>query len=225
MHPLFETSATDIQALDDGQARELVARLCNAELRHRAIGTSSVTWGGDQRSTDGGVDVRVNIDPKVGITGYIPRDSTTYQVKAEPFPPAKIPHEIAPDGELRPAIKEMVKLGGAYVIVSTRDKCSDLWLSKRLVAMSDCLKAHGIASGSVDLDFFDSQRIADWANNFPGVQVWLRSILGKPHEGWRPYGAWAYRETSLEDEYLVDEKKFMCLARKTQFPQSKQSIG
>jgi hypothetical protein len=224
MHPLFETSAADIQALDDEQARELVARLCRAELRHRAIGTSPVTWGGDQRATDGGVDVRVDIDPNVGINGYIPRDSTAYQVKAEPFPPAKIPLEMAPKGALRPAIKEMAKLGGAYVIVSTRDKCSDSWLSKRLVAMADSLKTHGIASGSVDLDFFDSQRIADWANNFPGVLVWLRSILGKPHEGWRPYGAWAYRETSLEDDYLVDEKIKVFLPRTQASVSAEQAI-
>jgi hypothetical protein len=90
------------RALNDGQARELVARLCKAELQAKGIGTDAVTWGGDQRAKDGGVDVRVETAPGVGISGYIPKDSTVYQVKAESFGKPKIPGEMAPKGALRP---------------------------------------------------------------------------------------------------------------------------
>ena len=205
MHPFLEITSSGIQQLDDEQARELIARLCKAELRRKSVGTFPVTWGGDQRAKDGGVDVRVDISPAIGISGYVPRDTTAYQVKAESFAPAKIPDEMAPKDVLRPAIEELMKCSGAYVIVSTKDNCSDTFLKKRKEAMSDCLTKHGLA-GSIHLDFYDSRRIADWAGNYPGVLVWLRSVLGKPIQGWKPYGPWAYKETTLDDEYLLDDK-------------------
>ena len=205
MHPFFEITSSDIQQLDDEQARELVARLCKAELRSKGIGTSPVTWGGDQRAKDGGVDVRVDITPAIGIAGYIPKDATAYQVKAENFSPKKISGEMAPSEVLRPAIVELTEAPGAYVIVSTKDSCSDTFLKKRKEAMSGCVKKFGLVD-SVHLDFYDSRKIADWAGNFPGVLVWLRSVLGKPIQGWKPYGPWAYQEKSVEDEYLLDDK-------------------
>lgn len=205
MHPLYEITSSDIQQLDDGQARELVARLCKAELRFKGIGTSPVTWGGDQRAKDGGVDVRVDITKAIGISGYIPKDATAYQVKAERFSPGKIPGEMAPKDVLRPAIVELTEESGAYVIVSTKDSCSDTFLKKRKKAMSECVKKFGLVD-SLHLDFYDSRKIADWAGNYSGVLVWLRSILGKPIQGWKPYGPWAYQEKSIEDEYLLDDK-------------------
>ena len=61
MHPYFNVSKEDIQSLDDVQARELVAKLCQAELKSNNISSAYVHWGGDQRSADGGVDVLVDI--------------------------------------------------------------------------------------------------------------------------------------------------------------------
>ncbi len=188
-----------MQQLDDEQARELVARLCKAELRSKGIGTSPVTWGGDQRAKDGGVDVRVDITPAVGISGYIPKDATAYQVKAENFSPGKIPGEMAPKNILRPAIVELTKMRGAYVIVSTKDSCSDTFLKNRKEAMSECVKKLCLVDNSLHLDFYDCRKIADWASNYPGVLVWLRNILSKPIQGWKPYGPWAYQEKSVEE--------------------------
>lgn len=69
MHTLFHVDTTDINALNDEQARALIARLCRAEIRKQGGSESAVTWGGDQRAKDGGVDVRVEINPPLGISG------------------------------------------------------------------------------------------------------------------------------------------------------------
>jgi hypothetical protein len=205
MHPIFQIDQQDIQALNDSQARELLARLCQADLIAKGLGTAYVTWGGDQRAKDGGVDVRVDITPAYGPTGYIPNDATAYQVKAEVFNPAKIPDEMAPKGILRNVITEFSSLSGAYIIVSTKDNLSDSSLRARKKAMTDCLAAHGLA-GKVYLDFYDSRKIADWVEGFPALVVWLRSALGRPLQGWQPYGPWAYYESNVEGEYLLDDK-------------------
>jgi hypothetical protein len=161
--------------------------------------------GGDQRAKDGGVDVRVDIPPSSVVSGYIPQSVTAYQVKAEKFEPSKIPGEMAPKGKLRPAIVELSKNSGAYIIVSTVDNCSDSFLISRKQAMSKCLEEHGLTE-HLELDFYDSRRIADWAGNHPGVLVWLRDVLRRPIQGWKPYGPWAYQGISIDDEYLLDDK-------------------
>lgn len=205
MHPIFRITSADIKTLNDGQARELVARLCKAELQARGIGTDAVTWGGDQRAKDGGVDIRVEPPPGTAISGYIPKDSTIYQVKAETFARSRIPGEMAPTGTLRPAITELARKTGAYVIVSTRDDLSDLSLSKRKQAMVDCMGGYGLGS-KVYVDFYDSRKVADWTENHPAIVAWVKNELGKPLNGWRPYGPWAYHEKNVDDEYILDEK-------------------
>ncbi|MCP4494016.1 MAG: hypothetical protein GY820_42945 [Gammaproteobacteria bacterium] len=44
----FELGKEDISTLTDGDLRELVGRLCEAELIQQGIQPSSVTWGGAQ---------------------------------------------------------------------------------------------------------------------------------------------------------------------------------
>lgn len=204
-HPVFSTNAKDIRLLDDVKSRELIARLCRAEIRNQGGSEGSVTWGGDQRAKDGGVDVRVDSDVTVISSAYVPKPAAAYQVKAESFAARKIANEMAPDGGLRSAILELAKSKGAYVIVSTRDNLSDSSLASRKRAMSQCLSDHGL-SGQVVVDFFDSRRIADWVEQHPTVAVWLRSALGSPLVGWRPYGPWAYREDTTDAEYIVDDR-------------------
>ena len=205
MHSIFQVTSEEIQSLSDTHARELISRLCRAELRSKGLSEASVTWGGDQRAADGGVDVRVNVTPAVGIDGYIPKSSVVFQVKAETFSVAKIPNEMMPKGELRVSIKELASKSGSYVIVSTKDNTSDTSLAKRKNAMLDCLTRNGLA-GEVQFDFYDSRKIADWVEQYPVVFYWFKQILNKQLFGWRPYSPWAYREDDIEAEYLLDDK-------------------
>ncbi len=203
--PIFEIKPEDINALNDEQARELVARLCKANLRAQNLSDSFITWGGDQRAADGGVDVRVAIFPPVEISGYIPKNNTIFQVKAEKFPASEIAKEMIKNGVLRPVIAELPYKNGAYIIVSTKDNTSDSELKKRKAAMEKCLEEQGLAK-QIHLDFYDSRKIADWVENFPLLIVWLRQILNKPLIGWQPYAPWAYNENSLDAEYFTDDK-------------------
>ena len=141
MHPMFSVTSEEIQSLTDVQARELVAQLCKCELRVKGISTAAVSWGGDQRAKDGGVDVRVEVSPPLGIGGYVKKDRCAFQVKAENFGASKIPGEMAPKGALRQAITDLAASGGAYAIASTRDNLSDSSLADRKAAMERCLSS------------------------------------------------------------------------------------
>jgi hypothetical protein len=205
MHPIFQVTCTDIQSLDDTLARELVARLCRAEMRTKGLSQVFVTWGGDQRAKDGGVDVRVDIESPAGIGGYIPKDASAFQVKAEKFARAKIPKEMAPKGKLRQAIKDLAQSDGAYIIVSTKDTVSDESLADRKYAMAECLALHRL-KGKIQLDFYDSRILADWVEQYPAIVIWLKHTLAKPIIGWQPYAPWAYHEDNIGAEYLVDQR-------------------
>jgi hypothetical protein len=205
MTGFFDIEKDKIKRLNDEQARELVARLAKAEARERGLPESGITWGGDQRAKDGGVDVRVKLPPSSPNLDFIPRPSTAYQVKAENFPPAKVAGEVAPKGCSRDIYPVLAAENGAYVIVSSRDDCSQSALVQRIDKIDQTLSSLGF-SRSIKSDFYCARRLADWASRHPSVATWLRSALGEPLDGWRPYGAWAYKETEVNADYFVDDK-------------------
>lgn len=205
MANIFSIDSSLIKAVDDETARELIARLCRAELRAQGLPEAAVTWGGDQRAKDGGVDVRVDCNAALANPNFVKSPSTAIQVKAEKFPASKIEKEIVPKGVIRPAIEDLGKTDGAYIIVSTRDDCSDIELNNRRQAIKKCFDDHSIGS-NVEYDFYDSRRIADWVEQHPSISMWLRQKIDQPLDGWRPYGPWAYGEEDAGAEYLIDDR-------------------
>lgn len=200
----FDVDADWIRSLDEVGSRELIARLCRAELRSQELSEVSTTWGGDSRAPDGGVDVRVTAAADPPKLSFLPGKDVAFQVKSEVFGPAKIAREMAPKNVFRVALRELAEAGGTYIIASTRDSCSDSALADRRRSMTKCLEAHNVEGLSVE--FFDSRRIADWVEQHPVVANWLRSRVGHPLTGWQTYGPWAYSEDDASRPYIVDEK-------------------
>lgn len=185
---LFEVTPLDIQDLSDADLRALVARLCMAALVGADLPPTSVVWGGDQRAPDGGIDVRVKAAPNSNLPAPLDRGAVGFQVKATPMRPADIQREMCPGGVLRPSIRDLIQAGGAYVIAA-----SDLVADEGYQGRVDAIKAAaGLSDAAgVTLDYFDARRLTDWTNHHPGVVAWVRSRLGRPLQGWQPFGPWA----------------------------------
>ncbi|MFP3548314.1 hypothetical protein SB748_33570, partial [Rhizobium sp. SIMBA_035] len=77
----FELSATDVSDLSDGDLRELVGRLTEAELLQQALQISGVLWGGAQEAADGGLDVSVRVPEGLKKPDFVPRADAGFQVK------------------------------------------------------------------------------------------------------------------------------------------------
>ena len=122
---MFDIIPDDISQLNDIDLRELVGRLCEAELASRQLSPAAVTWGGSQTAADGGLDVRVTLPIGVSIEGFIPRPSTGFQVKKPDMPKTKIIAEMQPEGTIRSVIRELANQAGAYVIVSSTGATAD----------------------------------------------------------------------------------------------------
>jgi len=200
----FELDSADILMLGAGDLRELVARLSEAEvikLGHRA---ASVTWGGAQETPDGGLDVRVEDSDLRPGGGFVPRGSCGFQVKKHAMGAAACRDEMLIDGALRPVITELADRNGAYIIVSGKDDCSDTMLASRLVRMAEAIATLPNKS-ALHLDFYGRDRLATWLRQYPSVGLWVRSRLGRPLSGWKPFGRWAATPVGQGDEFLVDD--------------------
>lgn len=201
---MLEITAADVAELDDKSFRELVVRLCEAELALIGLSSSHVTAGGAQDAPDGGIDVRVDAPDTIASSGYIPRGKTGIQVKASKMPPQALIKEMAPNGELRESIQALLAVGGAYLVASSKSSPADARLSLARSAMS---KAVGNVSHHPDavLDFIGADRIALWCRRHPGVVAWARNAVGRPIEGWLPFTNWSRPDESVEAEFLLDK--------------------
>lgn len=202
---MFDITPDDISQLNDIDLRELVGRLCEAELASRGLSPASVTWGGNQTAPDGGLDVRVALPPSVSIEGFIPRCLTGFQVKKPDMPKGEIIDEMRPAGAIRPVIQELADEAGAYVIVSSTGSTADSALRNRRGALREALV--GVANADqLQTDFYDRTRLATWARLHPGLITWVRERVGRVLVGWRPYGPWSGAAEGVDVEYLLDDK-------------------
>lgn len=212
-HSLFDISPEDVALLDDEGLRQLIARLCEAELRRRCFPTSAVLYGGKQDAADGGIDVRVELPTDMDISGFIPRPATGFQSKAQDMPAYEITKEMCPKVKqangtkvsiLRPIIRSLAEIGGAYVIVSSKDSTTDSMLNERREAMHTAVSGLP-GSDALFLDFYDRTRMATWVRDYPGEILWLRDRIGKSLSGWRPYSNWSHAPQGADSTYLWDD--------------------
>jgi len=211
---MFDVEPADIQKLNDTDLRELVGRLCEAELAARGLSPAAVTWGGSQAAKDGGLDVRVSLPSDIEIAGFIPRISTGFQVKKPDMARTAITNEMRPGRTIRPVIAELASLSGAYVIVSATGSTAETGLRSRRTAMRDALTDVANAD-QLQTDFYDRTRLATWLRLHPGVAMWMRERIGKPLVGWRPYGAWSLPTEDIQSEYLLDDTLRLHLGQST----------
>lgn len=200
---IFEITADHVAQLDDTKLRLLIGYLAEHELLKSGKSSASVTYGGHQNAQDGGVDVRVDLlSWRAG--GYIPRARTAYQVKAENLSRNSIINEMRPDGLLRPAIVDLAKGGGSYIIVSSKGAASDTALTARHAAMREAL-GDLAESDNLHLDFYDGRRIASWVNENAGIAAWVREQLGQSFSGWRAFNDWSSSPDGLDSTYIADD--------------------
>ncbi|MCI0146673.1 hypothetical protein KNO81_12320 [Paraburkholderia sediminicola] len=201
---MFDITPDDISQLNDIDLRELIGRLCEAELVSHGLSPAAVTWGGNQTAADGGLDVRVALPSGVPIDGFIPRPSTGFQVKTPDMPRAAILAEMRPSGTIRSVIQDLADGAGGYVIVSSKGSTADSALRNRRDALREALDDVSNAD-QLHTDFYDRTRLATWVRHHPGLITWVKERVGRALVGWRPYGPWSGAAEGVNAEYLLDD--------------------
>ena len=201
---MFEISSTQLCQLNDADLRELVARLCQAELGRAEAPVSAVRWGGSQTAPDGGLDVEVRVKGQEFTGDFVPRAWTGIQVKKSSMPDGKIANEMSPQGVLRPIFPELARHNGCYIIVSLADDPAGTKLGDREKAMQAQVESTQ-DQGDLRVEFYGLGRLADWLRQHPGVQLWVRDKLGLPSSGWKPFGRWSTTPPDAEDGLICKE--------------------
>ena len=200
---MFEITKDQLRQLDDVHLRELVARLCEAELQIRGLPVSAVRWGGAHTAPDGGLDIDCRVEAEDFFGDFVPRRFTGFQVKKPSMPPASIADEMSPHGALRPIFSDLAAANGCYIIVSLDDDPTGLQLRPRLDAMQRQLEpVHTL--GDLQSRFYGRADLANWLRQHPAVQLWARDLLGIPLQGWRPYGRWTITPPGDDDQLICE---------------------
>lgn len=201
----FELKPSDISNLSDADLREMVARLCEAELHDQKIQRSCILWGGAQEAADGGLDIRVKSEISLLNPGFVPRNNTGFQIKKSSMGKAACREEMLMRGEVKKVIRSLIEQQGAYIIVSGKDDCSDKMLTDRIKGMQSAIE-NITGKEQIFLDFYGRDRLSAWLRQYPSVSLWVRSKLGgQSVSGWFPYQRWAGTPDDMDDEFLMDE--------------------
>lgn len=200
----FDITGDDLKDLRDDDLRGLIGLLCEADYRNHKLGTSGIVFGGNQDAADGGFDVVVHGNFPPPSNSFVPRAYTGFQVKKPAMSPSTILKEMKPNGELRDSIKDLIKEGGAYIIVSSTASTSSSALQARKEAMRNAISDH-VGHENLHVDFFDRSRIATWVRCHPPLTLWVKTKLGRSLQGWQPYTNWSAPGHGLLGNYLLDD--------------------
>lgn len=202
----LELTVEDITSLNDGDLRELIGRLCEAEFLQQQLPLADVTWGGAQEAADGGLDVSVDSNSRLKQPNFIPRNCTGFQVKKHSMGKAACRKEMSDGSNPKPILLEIADKKGAYIIVSGKDDCSDKMLKDRLAGMQEAVNSL-TNKDDLQLDFYGRNRILSWLHLYPSVTLWVRQRVGKPLSGWKPFGRWAATPIGVEDDFITDDHR------------------
>lgn len=200
---MFDISKDQLSQLSDVDLRELVARLCEAELRGAGAPISAVRWGGAQTAPDGGLDVEIQVEGQEFAGDFVPCAQTGFQVKKSNMPASKIAKEMSPDGVLRPIFSELARHNGCYIIASLGDDPTGPHLAARKRAMQAQIETIK-ARGDLRTEFYGCNDLANWLRQHPGIQLWVREKLILPQSGWRPFGRWSTTPPGVEDGLICE---------------------
>lgn len=202
---IFELTPQDLLQLSDADLREMVRRLCEAELASKNLPTSAVLAGGAQEAADGGLDVVVKLNQPLMSPNFIPRSHTGFQVKKHGMAPKACQNEMLYHSKApKSVISELAAASGAYIMVTT-DNCSDSMLENRLDSMQKAVSTLP-NHDQIFLDFYGIDRLNQWLSLFPGTQLWVRERIGRPLTGWQSHGRWTTVPTEDNDAYITDKQ-------------------
>lgn len=184
MKRVFSVSATDICSLDGSELQVLANKLLLAEAMEWKIPLRGIDATSPAQITtgDGGQDARISWQGGVEQTNFIPSRDTVFQVKAKNMTEATCREcVLAPSkNRLLPMVEDVLNRGGSYVILCNQNVPSGK-IAVRRRGIRDGLSIGGrLDSAAASVDFYDANKLSDWANLYPAIVAWIRSRRGVP---------------------------------------------
>ena len=173
-HGVLSVTAEEIKSLDEKLLVELLRQLLHIEAEVSGLLRSGIHVPAQINIGDGGEDGRIEWIGGPEHTRFLPGRLVLFQVKATDMSPAKCSAEIREkDGSIKLRIRAAIDKGGTYVIFCNRPS-TQANIDKRIANMRQTLESAGLANSNIaKLDFWDANKIADWANSHYPLALWL----------------------------------------------------
>jgi hypothetical protein len=173
-HRVLSVTAGEIRALDEKLLVELLRQLLHVEAELFGLLRSGIHVPAQIHMGDEGEDGRIEWAGGPEHTRFLSSRLVLFQVKATDMSPAKCAAEMREkDGSIKPQIGAAIDKGGTYVIFCNRPS-TQANIDRRIAKMRQTLESAGVANpGAVKLEFWDSNKIADWSNSHYPVALWL----------------------------------------------------
>lgn len=212
MPGIFEITYSDVERLTDIQLTSLLIKLLYSEAGKNGIYANAV--GGSLNITvgDGGEDAHIRWVGGVERTDWFPNRYTLFQCKATNMPPATCKKEfLYKDGiKLKPQVENVLNTGGTYILFYSKG-LNDSQITPRINKFREALREAGKGyADTADIQIYDANKIAAWANTYVAVQVQICNMLGRPMPGgaltWEEWEKYDDFLTPYETSHLLDEK-------------------
>lgn len=214
MPGIFEITYSDVERLTDIQLTNVLIKLLYSEAGKNGIYASAV--GGSLNITvgDAGEDAHILWSGGVDRTDWLPNRYTLFQCKATNMPPATCKKEfLYKDGndeiKLKPQVENVLSAGGTYILFYYKG-LNDWLIKSRINKFKEALREAGKAyADTADIQIYDANKIAAWANKFIAVKIQICTMLGRPMPGVLTWEEWEKYDdflTPYETSQLLDEK-------------------
>jgi hypothetical protein len=172
-HLVLSVSADEIRALNETLLVELLRQLIHLEADAGGLLRSGIHVPAQINVADGGEDGRVEWTGGPEHTVYLPSRLVLFQVKATDMPPAKCVAELREkEGSVKERILSTINAGGTYVVFCNRP-CTQAMIDERVARMREALGGQRPGVDSPAVDFWDANKIADWANLHYPAALWV----------------------------------------------------
>ena len=204
--------AEDVAKCDPSQAVDLLRRLIRSECAYWGLPQSAVHVSGNIFAPDGGQDGLIKWEEGLSRTDWLPRRYNCFQMKAKSMTPSECKKELSSSkGALKPALQEVIKNKGAYILCSTY-QVSGHDLEKREEKMREAVPPF-LKKEECKINFYDGNRLAAWASAYPSVALWLLTeVCGKPlRSSWLSWTGWSREDEDYQFPFMLhselEEKK------------------
>lgn len=203
----LQVTNDDIKLLKDGQLVELLWQLVNLELSANGIEKYDSQVPLSIYIKDGGIDGLAHWTDGPDRTGMLPGRTVGFQAKATDMSEAACLSEVRnKDGTLKPQVRKVIELGGAYVLFLGRD-CVGQSKDPRITAIKEGIASASAVNGGAQLAadevyIYDATEIAGWVNTYPAAVAAVFDYLGKPGAGahtWRELSGYQSFEVPFAD--------------------------
>ncbi len=212
----FEVTGEHIAALNEHTLPMLLRRLLSVEALANGLPGDGIHVASNVTAPDGGEDGRIAWEGHAGHTDFLPSRRNQFQLKAGKILPARAGKDVLTKaGEVKDMVRPVLESGGHYIMF-----CAHCYTKQdieiREARIRKTLRDAGMVIDDGQIQFRDADQIADWANRYPSVAVWVKEQTQPGTIG--PFRSWLHwagrneheRSPLVEDERLPALRARLC---------------